>query len=346
MSANGHAPGQPLVSVVLPTADRPRYLKRALQSAIDQTYRNIEILVRDNASGPETGEVIRQFRDERIQYLRHDHNVGMTQNVIGGFQQAKGKYVTNLHDDDFWEADFLQKTVTALEAHPEAVIAFSDHYIVDLNDKINTSATEQNSALFNRTKLAPGIHKPFKKLALVDLSIPVSMATVFRRQSIDWNDFPNLASSYDFWLAYLACRNNDACYYVAERLTSYRVHPASETSLGRVRLNKGLIEIYERMMLDPRVAELRSVFRERLGIHHTDAAIALLRRGENGAARRMLLPGAKYRFDLKTSLAFAASYLSPGLTRHFPGKLSFPASRMIMTPEQIATARRRRFFSP
>lgn len=343
---NAQTSTKALVSVVLPTADRPRFLEKSLRSAIEQSYQNIEILVRDNASGPETGEIVRRFQDGRIQYWRHDHDIGMTQNVVGGFRQAKGKYVTNLHDDDFWERDFLEKAVAALEAYPEAALAFSDHYIVDLSDRIDEIATETNCVLFKRAGLAPGIHQPFKKLALVDLSVPISMASVFRRDKIDWTDFPDFASSYDFWLAYLACRNGDACYYMPERLTSYRVHPVSETSRGRVRLNKALIQIYERMMLDPRVAELRDVFRERIGIHHCDAAIALLRRGENVAARRMLFQSVKYRLNFKTNLAIAASYLAPALTRHFPGKLRFPASAMAMTPEQIAIRRHRRVLSP
>ncbi len=322
MNDQGNA--QPLVTVVIPTADRPRYLEEALRSAVGQSYRNMEILVRDNASGPETGEIVRRFPDPRIDYVRHEQNIGMTPNVLGAFREAKGKYVTNLHDDDFWQPDFLEKTVAALEANPEAVLAFSDHYIVDQAGAIDPEATNRTTAIFKRARLAPGIHKPFKKLALIDFSVPLAMASVLRRDSIDWDDFPNFVSTYDLWLVYLACRNGDACYYLPERLTSYRVHSASESALGRVRLNKAFIEIYERMLMDPRVAEFHKVFRKRLGIHHTDAAIALLRRGDHAAAREMLSKGVGYRFDLKANLAYAASYLPRTITRHLPGKLGFP----------------------
>ena len=88
--------------------------------------------------------------------------------------------------------------MAALEAHPEASLAFSDHYIVDLSDRIDEIATETNCVLFKRAGLAPGIHQPFKKLALVDLSVPISMASVFRRDKIDWTDFPDFASSKSF----------------------------------------------------------------------------------------------------------------------------------------------------
>lgn len=314
----------PLVTVVMPTLNRPRYLEEALRSAIGQSYRNIEILVRDNASEPETGEIVRSFQDNRIHYLRHPEDIGMTPNVLGAFREAKGQYVTTLHDDDLWEPDFLEKMVAVLEANPEVVLAFSDHYIVNQTGTTELGATEKNTAYFHRATLAPGIHKPFKELGLVHFSVPMAMASVLRRDSIDWYDFPNLASAYDLWLVYLVCRNGGACYYLPERLTSYRVHSASESTLGRVRLNKGFIEIYERILLDQRVAEFHNVFRKRLGIHHTDAAIALLRQGDGPAARQMLARGARYGFDLKAALVYVASYLPGRITPHLPGKLRFP----------------------
>ena len=135
MSNHPEESDQPLVTVVMPTLNRPGYLKEALGSAVRQLYRNLEILVRDNASDLATGEVVRSFKDERIQYLRHPENIGMTANVAGGFRAAKGKYVTNLHDDDFWGPEFLRKIVAVLEANPEVVVAFSDHSTVLLKFK-------------------------------------------------------------------------------------------------------------------------------------------------------------------------------------------------------------------
>ena len=314
---------QPMVTVVVPTFNRPGYLKEALRSALAQSYRNLEILVRDNASDPATAEVVQSFKDERIQYLRHPQNIGMTANLIGAFRAAKGKYVTNLHDDDFWDPQYLQKMVGVLEAHPEAVLAFSDHYIVDRSGQIRHDATNKNTAAYGRASLAPGLHKPFKKLALIHLSVPMATATVLRRESIDWADFPNLVCAYDFWLMYLACRDGGAGYYLPERLTYYRVHPTSETALGRGRLSMGFIEIYQRMLGDKRVAEFHDVFRKDLHLHHREAGFALLGQGDRDAARKMLTSGKRYGFDLKSQIAYAATYLPAGITRRLPGKLRF-----------------------
>lgn len=315
------ATDKPLVTVVVPTLNRPGYLEEALRSAVEQSHRNLEILVRDNASDPATGEVVRSFKDDRIHYLRHQKNIGMTANAVGAFREAKGKYVTNLHDDDRWGPEFLQKMVTVLEANPQAVLAFSDHHVMNKEGEIDKQAADKATTYFGRASLTPGIHKPFKKLALIHLSVPMVMATLLRRESIDWDDFPNLISSYDFWLMYLACRDGGACYYLPERLTFYRVHTGSESALGRVRLNKGFIEIYERLLRDNRVAEFHQEFRRRLRIHHTEAGVALLRQGDRDGARRMLAGGRRYGANFKARVVSASSYLPGAIARHLPGKL-------------------------
>ena len=115
---NGNATSQPLVSVVIPTYNRPAYLREAIASALRQSYVNIEILVRDNASTDETRKVVQAFPDPRIRYHRHPANVGPTENVIGGCREARGVFVAHLHDDDVWEPDFLEKLVPPLQQDP------------------------------------------------------------------------------------------------------------------------------------------------------------------------------------------------------------------------------------
>ena len=304
--------------------NRPRYLKQALASALAQTYRNIEVLIRDNGTNPETGKVVQGFNDERVHFVRHPQNIGMTANIIGGFRQAHGKYVATLHDDDVWSPHFLKRMVAALERHPETVLAFSDHYIIDEIGQVRGRETYENSTRFGRADLAAGIHRPFKTMALCDFTIPIIVATLLRRDAIDWDDFPNLSSAYDYWLAYLASRDGGACYYIPERLAYYRIHPNSESAVGRTRLSSGFIEIYQRMLKDRRVSELHREFRRCLALHHTEGAIAFLRQGNRDAARELLTSGLHQRFSLKTNLTYAVSYLPQAITRRLPGKYRFP----------------------
>src|SRR6476619_5019469 len=121
MSSSGPAPpaatgAEPLVSIVVPTFNRTRYLAIALESALAQTYRNIEILVSDDASNEDIfGAVVSRFADSRIKYHRNPSNLGMGMNTWGALTRASGKYVGTIHDDDAWEPDFLETLVPPLE---------------------------------------------------------------------------------------------------------------------------------------------------------------------------------------------------------------------------------------
>src|ERR1043166_2194497 len=193
---------EPLVSVVIPTFNRPSYLREAIASALRQTYSNFEVLVCDNASTDETRQVVESFSDPRLRYRRHSRNVGPTENVIGGCRETRGEFIANLHDDDVWEPSFLEKLVPVLRENPSAAIAFSDHYIINASGTINLELSQKNSCRWKRDVLTPGLHQPLHRIALLDKSVPLSMAAVMRRSAIDWNDIPDLPSCYDLWLLY------------------------------------------------------------------------------------------------------------------------------------------------
>jgi glycosyltransferase involved in cell wall biosynthesis len=317
-----HAP-RPLVSVVLLTYNRPHLLRVALESALQQTYQNLEILICDNASETATTELIQQYQDSRIIHRRHATNIGMTANAKDGFIVAQGKYVTNLHDDDFWEPSFIEKMVAALEAHPEAVLAFCDHSIVDVSGTVNENITKKNSAFYTRAQLQSGLYKPFKKLALVDLALPIAMGTVFRKTGIDWNEMADIPSVYDFCLAYIASRDGAGCYYVNEKLTYYRHHGNSESTRERVRVNDGYIAVYKMIFDDRRMDELQSYFRPRYADHYRDAAVSLLRSGDRINAREYLRNGMKVHSGYKIIVTYIVTFLPGWLTQHLPERIRF-----------------------
>ena len=145
-ATNGHSNGTapqgsaPLVSVVITTYNRPRYLQHALRSAVNQTYPHLDILISDNQSDPEhyaaIESIVSAFDDDRIRLSRRPENVGLQHNNVWALRDAPGTYVANLHDDDVWEPTFVEKMVGALEAHPETTMAFCDHYLIDATGDI------------------------------------------------------------------------------------------------------------------------------------------------------------------------------------------------------------------
>lgn len=322
---NGNESRDPLVSIIIPTFNRPNLLREALASALRQTYTNFEVLVRDNASTDETRKVVQTFSDSRIRYHRHATNVGPTENVIGGCREARGEYIAQLHDDDVWEPSFLEKLVPPLEQNYGAVIAFSDHYIIDANGTIDPARTHRNTHRWKRDVLKPGLHCPLHRIALVDKSIPLSMASVMRRRAIDWNDIPNLPSCYDFWLMYLVSREGQAGFYVPERLTRYRVHSQSETATGRMRGDQGFLSSCERIFEDDRVAEIWEDLRTEYAKACIDLGVTLVRSNRVAEGRPHLRRGLQQRWSLRGLTLWLLSYvpaLLPGRAQAAPSPFS------------------------
>lgn len=104
----------PLISIGIPTFNRANhYLKETLESAVRQTYRNIEIIVSDNGSLDNTEEVVRSFSDSRIKYFKHPKNIGASNNFNFCIKQAVGTYILLLPDDDLIDDDFVEVCVKA-----------------------------------------------------------------------------------------------------------------------------------------------------------------------------------------------------------------------------------------
>jgi len=283
---------KPLVSVIIPTYNRPDYLREALYSAVQQTYSNLEIIVSDDAGSSENWMVANSFNDPRVRYRRNETNLGILGNNLAAFRETQGKYVVDLNDDDAWEPHFLSTLVPYLEADPDLVVAFADHFVMDEHSIIQPEVTEQNTRRWHRDRITPGVHKPFHQLSLVYKSVPIVMAAVIRRDAIEWNDFPaEVGPVYDYWLNYLASRTGHGAYYHPERLTRYRFHDGSESSTGRMRVHKGQIYCFSRFIEDERLKEFRSHFQWEYGRAHLNLAAALIQAGQATEARSLLLPG-------------------------------------------------------
>lgn len=108
----------PLVSIIVPAYNAERFIGRALESAVSQTYTNLEIVVIDDGSCDRTAEVIRGFRDPRIRYL-HQPNLGQGRARNNGIRTSAGAYITFLDADDFYLPGKVGQQVAFLEAQRE-----------------------------------------------------------------------------------------------------------------------------------------------------------------------------------------------------------------------------------
>jgi glycosyltransferase involved in cell wall biosynthesis len=130
----------PLVSVGIPTYNRPDGLRRTLECITGQTYQNLEIIVSDNCSpGSETDDVIREFvsKDGRIQYYRQEKNQGPTNNLKFVLEKATGEYFMWAADDDEWEPRFVDRLLDFMQSSDVAVAMCSVKRIDDFDNIVD-----------------------------------------------------------------------------------------------------------------------------------------------------------------------------------------------------------------
>ncbi len=119
----------PLVSVLVPTFNRPVYLQQALASILRQTYRNLQIIV-VNDGGQDVSELVKSFNDDRIEFIDRKENRGKAFSLNQALGLAKGKYIAYLDDDDIYYPDHIGTLVEALERQTDCQVAYSDFYKV------------------------------------------------------------------------------------------------------------------------------------------------------------------------------------------------------------------------
>lgn len=201
----------PLVSIIVPCYNYGHFLAECLNSVLQQTYGNWECVVVDNGSTDNTSEVCKTFttKDVRFKYqYTEQKGVSFARNT--GIKHSSGKYILPLDADDKIEAAFLEKTVNAMESHPEICLVYSKARL------FGAASREWN---------LPEYH--FKDL-LVENSI--FCTALYRRSDYDKTQGYNEQmkegfEDWDFWISLL--KDGGKVFKVPEVLFNYRIRAQS-----------------------------------------------------------------------------------------------------------------------
>lgn len=113
---------KPRISVILPAYNAGRYLREAVQSILDQTYTDFEILLLNDGSTDDTEQVALSFTDPRVRYIPNPHNMGLANTINRGISLAQGELIARMDADDISLPTRFQTQVEYLEAHPEVML--------------------------------------------------------------------------------------------------------------------------------------------------------------------------------------------------------------------------------
>lgn len=121
----------PTVSVIIPSYNHEQFIEECIQSVLDQTYQDFEIIITDDASSDRTVEIVESFNDPRIKLFKFAENKGASVASNNCISHSKGKYVAMLSSDDAWHPEKLEVQVKYLEQHPEIGAVFGKVEWVD-----------------------------------------------------------------------------------------------------------------------------------------------------------------------------------------------------------------------
>lgn len=154
---------KPIVSVVMPVYNRAQYLKRSINSVLNQTFKEWELIVVDDGSSDDTFRVVDEYIAgyENIRYMKHSNRrTALTTNV--GILASSGEYLAFIGSDDEYKPDYLQERVDFLSAHPNidfihgGVEVIGYPYVKDKNDllqEIHISECAIGGTFFGKRKV-------------------------------------------------------------------------------------------------------------------------------------------------------------------------------------------------
>jgi UDP-D-galactose:(glucosyl)LPS alpha-1,6-D-galactosyltransferase len=219
---DSYNPGR-LISVLIPTYNRPNYFIQALESAINQTFKNIEIIVCDNSQNNETKEIIEPYLKENInlRYYKNEENLGMVGNMRKCLHYAHGELIAFLLDDDMWAPTKLEKIAPWFNDEKVQYVTSPKLIINENNEGINVE-----NKIFDYDKVMEG--KQLAEFALVnDNFIGEPSVVVYRKSALElpFGEFGGHTFNYMVDLAsWFNILKKGKAVYIDETLTYFRRH--------------------------------------------------------------------------------------------------------------------------
>lgn len=223
----------PLVSILIPVLNRAWTIKECIDSALNQTHKNIEIVVIDSQSTDGTTEIVEQYaaKDPRVRCYQTEKGIGPWLSWKQGLDHCAGDYVKVLFSDDWIDASFLECALNAFQNHPDVGLAFSS-VLIHYADKDYSLHHYPNQVLFDSREY-------IRKAALAD-NTPVSPGCAMVRREdasfdypIDDTEYTKIATRFgagpDLLFMLIAASKHQSVAHIPKFLSHFRAHENSFT---------------------------------------------------------------------------------------------------------------------
>ncbi len=222
------------VSILIPVYNRKNLIEETIKSALNQTYKNVEIIIVDNKSTDGTYEILKKYAEkyENIKLYRNKENIGPVRNWMKCIEYATGKYGKILWSDDMIAPEFLEKTLPFLENNEDVGFVFTgtEIFFSGTNRKVDTYFIGE-TGIYDINKYIEGV--------LFGGNYPVSPGcALFRLKDLKENliinipnkiksDFSMHAIGNDLLIYLLTAKNYTKFAFINEKLAFFRAHDDS-----------------------------------------------------------------------------------------------------------------------
>ena len=218
----------PLVSVIIPVFNGEKTIQETIESVLNQTLTDLELLVINDGSQDGTLDIVKRIPDSRIQIFSYP-NAGQSTSRNRGIELAKGEYVSFIDADDLWTPDKLEAQLQALQAKPKAGVAYSWTNWIDESSQLlgkgsyNTEQGEVFAKLLLNDFVANGSNVLIRREALTEVGGFDPLVT----PAEDWDLWLRLAIRYEF----VAVRSPQILYRISPHSASFNVWKMEASSL-------------------------------------------------------------------------------------------------------------------
>lgn len=284
----------PLVSIVMPTYNRARLLNRAIQSVLNQTYTNFELIVVDDCSTDCTESVVKGFQDDRIRYIRHEKNQGAPIARNNGIKAAKGEYIAFQDSDDVWLPTKLEKQMNAFNSGSSDIgVVYTSCWLINQDEKTLVPSS--------RVKHTEGkIHDTLLEMNFVSMSSAIVRRDCFEKVGM-FAKIPRF-QDWELWLRI-------SKYYFFKHLREPLVNVYRQAdSISRKTDALILARKYILFKYFDEISEKPKL----LSKHYSDMGIFLCSKGDIRAGRKYFFKGMiAHPFNVKLLLWTIASIFGP-----------------------------------
>ena len=197
---------QDLVSIIMPSYNTEKYIADSIESVLNQTYKNWELIIVDDCSTDGTDEIVRRFKDKRIKYIKNKRNYGAAVSRNKALKVAKGKWIAFLDSDDLWNRRKLELQVGFMISN-DYLFSYTNYEEIDMNG--------------NKTGVKVTGPKRITKRSMFNYCWPGCLTVMYNAEHLGVIQIADIKKNNDYAIWLKICKKAD-CYLLNKCLGQYR----------------------------------------------------------------------------------------------------------------------------